>query len=78
MLAQRLAKNNGSLLPSTEGKFKGLTGKAKEEAEIKQANALVSLLENRYKNKVCFLGVVLGSWDVVMGGWRGEMVDGNG
>ncbi|KAK1773624.1 hypothetical protein QBC45DRAFT_363508 [Copromyces sp. CBS 386.78] len=58
VLSKRLQKNNGSLLPNNAALDK-LTGKAKEEAEIKQANALISLLENRYKNKYRITGELL-------------------
>lgn len=40
--------------------FTKLTKEAKEEAEIKQANALIGLLENRYKNKVCLIVLDVG------------------
>ena len=43
MLAKRLEK--GSLAPTTGGA-------TQEQADLKQANALYSLLEDRYKNKV--------------------------
>ncbi|EAQ91944.1 hypothetical protein CHGG_00179 [Chaetomium globosum CBS 148.51] len=44
ILAKRLEK--GKLAPVT-------AGAKQEQADIKQANALYSLLEDRYKNKVC-------------------------
>ncbi|KAA8634950.1 hypothetical protein SMACR_07564 [Sordaria macrospora] len=58
VLSKRLQKNNGSLLPNTTA-FNKLSGKAKEEAEIKQANALIGLLENRFKNKYRITGEIL-------------------
>ncbi|KAM7202994.1 hypothetical protein V8F20_004241 [Naviculisporaceae sp. PSN 640] len=47
VLAKRL-KAGKSLLPPYEA---SLTGAAREQAELKQANALYGLLENRYKTK---------------------------
>jgi cytochrome b pre-mRNA-processing protein 6 len=44
VLTKRLAK--GTLAPAT----RDIT---QEQADLKQANALYSLLEDRYKNKVC-------------------------
>ncbi|KAK3401398.1 hypothetical protein B0T20DRAFT_450498 [Sordaria brevicollis] len=58
VLTKRLTKNNGSLLPNTSA-FNKLTKEAKEQAEIKQANALLSLLENRYKSKYRITGELL-------------------
>ncbi|KAL0467513.1 hypothetical protein QR685DRAFT_532674 [Neurospora intermedia] len=58
VLSKRLQKNNGSLLPNKPA-FTKLTKEAKEEAEIKQANALIGLLENRYKNKYRITGELL-------------------
>ncbi|KAK0610616.1 hypothetical protein B0T17DRAFT_512104 [Bombardia bombarda] len=46
VLAKRLEKD--SILPS---KSAILSSASREEAELKQANALFSLLENRYKTK---------------------------
>ena len=52
VLAKRLAK--GSLAPATKGA-------TQEQADLKQANALYSLLEDRYKTKVG--GLSSGSWE---------------
>jgi cytochrome b pre-mRNA-processing protein 6 len=47
VLAKRLAK--GPLAPAAKGA-------TQEQADLKQANALYSLLEDRFKNKVGFYG----------------------
>ena len=48
MLSKRLTEK-GSVLPT---KLRELKGNALEEAELKQVNAIRTLLDNRYKQKV--------------------------
>ncbi|KAK3320242.1 hypothetical protein B0T19DRAFT_404753 [Cercophora scortea] len=54
VLAKRIEK--GSLLPSQSTI---LSGPSREIAELKQVNALYSLLENRYKNKYKISGQLM-------------------